>query len=113
MVSWPCAVSITRLLYTVDMPDAPVEEERDTEDAPIDKLPPSKPVESEATVTVQGGRRRGRRRVLKKKKVKDEDGYLGKLTLSLFYATHLILDSHEGRSGLGVFLRGRTRAKET
>ncbi|KAL1591380.1 hypothetical protein SLS60_011993 [Paraconiothyrium brasiliense] len=60
----------------VDMPDAPVEEEKDSQDAPIDKEPPSKPSESEATVTVQGGRRRGRRRVMKKKKVKDEDGYL-------------------------------------
>ncbi|KAF1966083.1 hypothetical protein BU23DRAFT_560540 [Bimuria novae-zelandiae CBS 107.79] len=60
----------------VDMPDAPTEEEKDSQDAPIDKEAPSKPAESEATVTVQGGRRRGRRRVMKKKKVKDEDGYL-------------------------------------
>ncbi|KAJ4351723.1 uncharacterized protein N0V89_007066 [Didymosphaeria variabile] len=60
----------------VDMPDAPADEEKDSQDAPIDKEPPSKPAESEAAVTVQGGRRRGRRRVMKKKKVKDEDGYL-------------------------------------
>lgn len=60
------------------MPDAPAEE-TDTQDAPIDKEAPSQPAESEATVTVQGGRRRGKRRVMKKKKVKDEDGYLGML----------------------------------
>ena len=33
--------------------------------------------EKEPTVTVTGGRRRGRRRVMKKKTMKDEDGYLG------------------------------------
>ncbi|KAL5390526.1 hypothetical protein DPSP01_001602 [Paraphaeosphaeria sporulosa] len=59
----------------VDMPDAPTEE-TDSQDAPIDKETPNQPAESEATVTVQGGRRRGKRRVMKKKKVKDEDGYL-------------------------------------
>ncbi|OAG10063.1 uncharacterized protein CC84DRAFT_1138243 [Paraphaeosphaeria sporulosa] len=59
----------------LDMPDAPTEE-TDSQDAPIDKETPNQPAESEATVTVQGGRRRGKRRVMKKKKVKDEDGYL-------------------------------------
>ena len=95
------------------MPDAPAEEEKDTEDAPIDREVPSKPAESEATVTVQGGRRRGRRKVMKKKKVKDEDGYLGKLTLSHLCYSSLTLDSHERRSGLGVFFGRRTRAQET
>jgi DNA polymerase delta subunit 3 len=33
--------------------------------------------EPKETVTVENGRRRGRRRVMKKKTVKDEDGYLG------------------------------------
>jgi DNA polymerase delta subunit 3 len=66
-------------LWTVDMPDAPTEEEKDSQDAPIDKEAPSQPSEAEATVTVQGGRRRGKRRVMKKKKVQDEDGYLGML----------------------------------
>ncbi|KAF1994816.1 hypothetical protein P154DRAFT_501321 [Amniculicola lignicola CBS 123094] len=58
-----------------EMPDAPVTEDKDSQDAPVDKAPIAQPAESE-TVTVQGGRRRGRRRVMKKKTVKDEDGYL-------------------------------------
>lgn len=60
------------------MPDAP-EEEKDPQDAPSDKAPTTMPADSEATVTVQGGRRRGRRKVMKKRTVKDEEGYLGKL----------------------------------
>jgi len=34
--------------------------------------------EPEPTVTVSGGRRRGKRRVMRKKTIKDEEGYLGK-----------------------------------
>lgn len=49
---------------------------------------PSK-VEEEAeepkeTVTIENGRRRGKRRIMKKKTVKDEDGYLGKTCSSPF-----------------------------
>lgn len=60
------------------MPDAAPEEDEDLQDAPLDTGAQSKPDEGEdqSTVTVQGGRRRGRRRVMKKKQVKDEDGYL-------------------------------------
>jgi hypothetical protein len=85
------------------MPDAPAEEEKDSEDAPIDREPPSKPVEKEAVTVVEGGRRRGRRRVMQKKKVKDEDGYLGKLIFSNV-VTHLTLDSDERGSGMGIVL---------
>jgi DNA polymerase delta subunit 3 len=62
------------------MPDAPVEAESQPEATPIDTPEAPEPLEPEgdATVTVENGRRRGRRRVMKKKKVKDEDGYLGK-----------------------------------
>ncbi|PSN62087.1 hypothetical protein BS50DRAFT_603630 [Corynespora cassiicola Philippines] len=59
-----------------DMPDAPPAEEMGSEDAPIDQAAPSKPAESESTVTVSGGRRRGRRKVTKKVKKQDKDGYL-------------------------------------
>ncbi|KAF2031566.1 hypothetical protein EK21DRAFT_62966 [Setomelanomma holmii] len=58
----------------VDMQDAPPESQ--------DKASPMEPVDSkenpqtEPLVTVEIGRRRGKRRVMKKKKVKDEDGYL-------------------------------------
>jgi DNA polymerase delta subunit 3 len=58
-----------------DMPDVP---EDDSIGVPIDKAPETGPIETEANVTSQGGRRRGRRKVMKKKTVKDEDGYLGK-----------------------------------
>lgn len=37
--------------------------------------------EPQETVTVTDGRRRGRRRVMKKKTVQDEEGYLGKFVL--------------------------------
>ena len=33
--------------------------------------------EPKETMTVENGRRRGRRRVMKKKTVKDDEGYLG------------------------------------
>ena len=69
---------------TDDMPDAPLVEEDASQDAPLDKVTPKEPTENEATVTIQGGRRRGRRRVMKKKTVKNEDGYLG----GFYYCLH-------------------------
>ncbi|CAE7199265.1 CDC27 domain containing protein [Pyrenophora teres f. teres] len=59
-----------------EMPDAPA-----ATDAPAEATAPAtvdepQADEGEDTVTVSNGRRRGRRRVMKKKKVKDEDGYL-------------------------------------
>jgi len=59
------------------MADAPAETEEEPTSAPLDKQPQPREIdEPEATVTVTGGRRRGRRRVTKKKTVKDEEGYL-------------------------------------
>jgi hypothetical protein len=57
-----------------EMPDA---DEEPREPTPVEQLPPSKPAELKEEVTVQGGRRRGKRQVMKKKTVKDEEGYLG------------------------------------
>lgn len=61
-----------------DTADEPAEEEPEE---PSPEAEPSKPeepsMESEPTVTVSGGRRRGRRRVMKKKTIKDDEGYLG------------------------------------
>jgi DNA polymerase delta subunit 3 len=48
-------------------------------DLTIDKPESQAPGEPKESVQVENGRRRGRRRVMKKKTVKDEDGYLGKL----------------------------------
>ncbi|KAJ5690630.1 hypothetical protein N7462_005022 [Penicillium macrosclerotiorum] len=58
-----------------EMPDAD-EEEPVRETTPVEQPPPSKPVELKEEVTVQGGRRRGKRQVMKKRTVKDEEGYL-------------------------------------
>jgi DNA polymerase delta subunit 3 len=60
------------------LPDAPAAEERASEASQPEKVETPKEDEPEPTVTVQNGRRRGRRRVMKKKTVKDEEGYLGK-----------------------------------
>jgi DNA polymerase delta subunit 3 len=60
------------------MPDAPAAEEKQTEASQPEQVETPKPDEPEPTVTVENGRRRGRRRVMKKKTVKDEEGYLGK-----------------------------------
>ncbi|KAJ5585024.1 uncharacterized protein N7459_004824 [Penicillium hispanicum] len=57
-----------------DMPDA--DEEPPREPTPVEEAPPPKPAELKEEVTVQGGRRRGKRQVMKKRTVKDEEGYL-------------------------------------
>ncbi|KAJ5812946.1 DNA polymerase subunit Cdc27 [Penicillium robsamsonii] len=56
-----------------EMPDA---DEEPREPTPVEQPLPSKPAELKEEVTVQGGRRRGKRQVMKKKTVKDEEGYL-------------------------------------
>lgn len=57
--------------------DASVAEEKPSETLHPEKANTPKAEEPGPTVTVQNGRRRGRRRVMKKKTVKDEEGYLG------------------------------------
>ena len=57
------------------MPDTPAADSQGA-DTPTAAADIPEPAEEEPTVTVSDGRRRGRRRVMKKKKVKDEDGYL-------------------------------------
>ena len=63
--------------------ETPVEAEDDAEamdeDSALDK--PQEP-EMKEEVTVSGGKRRGRRKVMKKKTYKDEDGYLGEIHLN-------------------------------
>jgi len=63
-----------------EMPDA--DEEPVREPTPVEQPPPSKPAELKEEVTVQGGRRRGKRQVMKKRTVKDEEGYLGEWQLT-------------------------------
>lgn len=64
-----------------EMPGADEEPER--EPSPVEQPPPPKPAELKEEVTVQGGRRRGKRQVMKKRTVKDEEGYLGGFSLLL------------------------------
>jgi DNA polymerase delta subunit 3 len=59
---------------------ADADEEIQREPTPEEQAPPPpcKPAELKEEVTVQGGRRRGKRQVMKKRTVKDAEGYLGK-----------------------------------
>jgi DNA polymerase delta subunit 3 len=79
--------------------------------------------EPEPITTVSGGRRRGKRRVMRKKTVKDGKGYLGKLFLShpsmpqgrnrtrAFSVRLLKIYSHDRRASLGIiFGRGTNGA---
>ncbi|KAJ5648040.1 hypothetical protein N7490_004412 [Penicillium lividum] len=61
-----------------EMPDAgdESEPEPEREQTPVDQPPPPKPMELKEEASVQGGRRRGKRQVMKKRTVKDEEGYL-------------------------------------
>ncbi|CAG5161186.1 uncharacterized protein ALTATR162_LOCUS5977 [Alternaria atra] len=59
-----------------EMPDAPATADSQPDAPSTAATDTTEPADGEATVTVANGRRRGRRRVMKKKKVKDEDGYL-------------------------------------
>lgn len=71
------------------MPDAPVAKETATEIPQPKSAEAQKGEEAESTVIVQDGRRRGKRRVMKKKTVKDEEGYLGKRDIALSSNTRL------------------------
>lgn len=70
------------------MPDASAAEDKPSEASQPEQLDTPKPEEPEPSIIVENGRRRGRRRVMKKKTVKDEEGYLGKNS----WAFHCICD---------------------
>lgn len=53
------------------------------ESAPIDSIVPQQVPSPEPHAMVSGGRRRGRRKIMKKKTLKDDEGYLGSYTLQL------------------------------
>lgn len=93
------------------MPDAPAATESQPENTPAAAADTPEPTEGEATVTVTNGRRRGRRRVMKKKKVKDEDGYLGE-EISHVTEHQLTCHSHQRGSCMGVVFRRRACAEE-
>ena len=65
--------SVLRMSTDEEMEDTAEEEpSQNSETIPTPKEPSPEPA-----VTVTGGRRRGRRKIMKKKTIKDEEGYLG------------------------------------
>lgn len=81
-------------------PDEPEEE-------PVEEPLASKPVKeepSEVVATSGNGRRRGRRKVMRKKQIMDEQGYLGTRPALLTQHQLTNCSDHSG-NGLGVFLR--------
>ena len=91
--------------------DAPKDEEKEESQESTKEEP-------KETMTIENGRRRGRRRIMKKKTVKDDEGYLGKSLESLNYMHiahhHTILTSHSDTRGsrMGVIFRGRACSEE-
>jgi hypothetical protein len=102
------------------MADAPIqtptaEASEAAEDEPDSKPEAQTKQEPEETVTVTDGRRRGRRRVMKKKTVQDEEGYLGMFQSSRDQNRPRAdkLHSNTRRSCLGVFLGRGACAQES
>lgn len=93
----------------MDAEDEEMEDAASPEQAemPVEKAEMPQEEEPKETMTVENGRRRGRRRVMKKKTVKDEEGYLGTLNTRAFLdrtAWMLTSCSHERRASLGILL---------
>lgn len=80
-----CTGQFTHRSIDEEMPDADDEPEPEREQTPVEQLPPPKPTQLKEEATVQGGRRRGKRQVMKKRTLKDEEGYLGKLVFVVRY----------------------------
>ncbi|PYH85912.1 hypothetical protein BO82DRAFT_350701 [Aspergillus uvarum CBS 121591] len=71
------------------MPDAAPSPE---EESNVIDQPPPKPAEPKEEVIVRAGRRRGRRQVMKKETVKDEEGYLGEIDLGAHFSRKRFTD---------------------
>lgn len=81
-----------------EMPDAESAEEQEAELEPEPEPEPEpeakpEPEEPKHEVTVSNGRRRGKRKVMKKKTKKDEEGYLGEYSFCVRPAQYLLTDS--------------------
>ena len=92
-----------------DKEDTPMEEPEEDIPAPEPEKE-EKPEPAEVISSASNGRRRGKRRVMKKKTVMDDQGYLGKSQLTTSYRDcDVYVDtgvSHGSRNWLGVFLGG-------
>ena len=97
-----------------DAPPLDPETAEESQNSEIIDEPVSKPEETspEPPVTVSGGRRRGRRKVMKKKTIKDEEGYLGGYDWYSKENQANNRPSHEGRACMGVLFGRRASAIE-
>lgn len=89
--------------------DTPMEEPEEEAPLPEPEQKEEEPEPAEVISSTGDGRRRGKRRVMKKKTVMDDQGYLGKLLHPFFEprACELtIKSSYRTRAGLGVILGG-------
>lgn len=96
-------------------PTTPVEQDGETA-AVNDNGDSSKEEAPKETVTVENGRRRGKRRVMKKKTTKDAEGFLGtsfwRSSSELAALPLLTLYSDNRGGSMGVVLGGRARTEE-
>ena len=69
--------------------DSPMGDNEDVDQPSSQEVKKEKPEPAEVVSNISNGRRRGRRRVMKKKSVMDEEGYFGKKTpLIIFCISH-------------------------
>jgi hypothetical protein len=94
----------------VEQEDEEMAETPEPEPEPGEKLEEKKPP-AEVVSSIGDGRRRGKKRVMKKKRVLDDEGYMGQSEPSGSLSSHLGLcvltsyPSHYPGRGLGVVLR--------
>lgn len=87
------------------------QEDEEMEEAPEPEPEPEEPKEKKPSEVISSsgdGRRRGKRRVMKKKRILDDQGYMGKLSPSdrITGLNTNIFSSHDSRGRLGIILRG-------
>lgn len=87
------------------------------ESAPTDNIEPLQEPPPEPQAVVSRGRRRGRRKIMKKKTLKDDEGYLGSYKIQVDMSrvsSPLIPHSYERRTSMGVvFWRWTSSSKRS
>lgn len=101
-----------------DKEEDPEEEEEDPADEDMEEAPEPEPEpqaetkednEPSEVVSIENGRRRGKRRVMKKKRILDDQGYMGKLSYFSSGPTKQLINlSHNPGGRMGVLFRGRS-----
>lgn len=95
-----------------EMEEAPEpEEEPEPEPEPEPAVKKADEGPSEVIASTEGGRRRGKRRVMQKKRILDDEGFMGTyLDPCLGRCSRLTRSSHYTGARMGVLLRGRSAA---